>query len=146
MNSDAIAVEKAGESLDDEFGRKVRMNRVLLRHILPDVRILNIFRYRWFTYFYLWHRTARYLLWFNHILLLLTNALLAPGSVWFAMILAAQLLFLLVAGVHRIFKLKNKLTRMAAYYVITIAAQFVGVYRVVTGKAKPFWEKAESTR
>ncbi|MGR5981032.1 hypothetical protein ACT7DJ_36445 [Bacillus cereus] len=53
-NHDAIACEKAGEVIEDEFGRKVRMNRIILKHILPDVRILNIFKYKWFSYFLFW--------------------------------------------------------------------------------------------
>lgn len=52
-NHDAIAYEKAGEVVDDEFGRKVRMNRLILKHILPDVRILNVFKYKWFSFFIL---------------------------------------------------------------------------------------------
>lgn len=72
-NHDAIAYEKAGEVIEDEFGRKVRSNRVLLAQILPDIRILNIFKYKWFTYFYLGHRTCRYLLWIAHFVLFATN-------------------------------------------------------------------------
>src|SRR5690625_3369099 len=37
-NHDAIAYEKAGEVIEDEFNRKVRMNRIILKHILPDIR------------------------------------------------------------------------------------------------------------
>lgn len=33
-----------------------------------------------------------------------------------------------------------------AYYVITIFAQFLGAKNEITGKSKPFWQKAESTR
>ena len=56
-NHDAIAYEKAGEVIEDEFGRKVRMNRIILKNILPDIRILNVFKYGWFSYFYFGHRT-----------------------------------------------------------------------------------------
>lgn len=43
---DAIAYEKAGENDGDEFKRKVRMNRGILEAILPDLRILNMFKYK----------------------------------------------------------------------------------------------------
>src|SRR5699024_6838744 len=46
FNEDAIAFEKAGENMEDEFKRKVRMNRGILQSILPDIRLLNIFKYK----------------------------------------------------------------------------------------------------
>jgi len=63
FNPEAIAYEKAGEIIEDEFKRKVRMNRRILKNILPNIRILNIFKYKWYSFFYLGHRTCRYLLW-----------------------------------------------------------------------------------
>jgi hypothetical protein len=55
-------------------------------------------------------------------------------------------LFYLLALVKVIAKVDNKLINLVYYYVITIIAQWVGVYNILAGKAKPFWEKAESTR
>lgn len=145
-NHDAIAYEKAGEVIEDEFGRKVRMNRIILKHILPDARILNIFKYKWFSYFYFGHRTCRYLLWISHLVVLISNALLIPDSWFYAVTFAGQLLFYLLALVRAITKTDNKYLTLIYYYTVTIVAQWVGVYNILTGKAKPFWEKAESTR
>ena len=39
-NPDAVAYEKAGEVDQDEFKRKIRMNRNILKAILPDMRIV----------------------------------------------------------------------------------------------------------
>lgn len=142
----ALAYEKAGESNEDEFNRKVRMNRVLLSHILPDIRILNFFKYGWYTYFYLGHRTSRYLLWIAHLLLLITNIILALSIPIFRLILILHIFVLFLGLVQSIFNFKNKLVQMIYYYLMTIMAQYVGIWRVVTGKSKPFWEKAESTR
>jgi hypothetical protein len=145
-NHDAIAYEKAGEVIDDEFGRKVRMNRILLKHILPDIRILNIFKYKWFSYFYFGHRTCRYLLWISHLIILLTNILLIQESWFYLLPIFVQVLFYLLALVRAITKTKNKSLTLIYYYTVTIIAQWVGVYRILTGKTKPFWEKADSTR
>ncbi|MGD6849035.1 glycosyltransferase family 2 protein [Rossellomorea aquimaris] len=145
-NHDAVAYEKAGEVIEDEFGRKVRMNRIILKHILPDVRILNVFKYRWFSYFYFGHRTCRYLLWISHLLLFLTNSLLLVNSWFYVIVFAGQLLFYLLALVRILTKSNNKYLTLVYYYCVTILAQWVGVYKILTGKAKPFWEKAESTR
>ena len=145
-NHDAIAYEKAGEVIEDEFGRKVRMNRVILDHILPDIRVLNIFKYKWFTYFYFGHRTCRYLLWISHLLLLLFNILLLQESWFYKLTFMGQALFYLLALIKAIIQIDNKYLNLIYYYTITIIAQWVGVYNVLTGRAKPFWEKAESTR
>lgn len=145
-NHDAIAFEKAGEVVEDEFGRKVRMNRIILKHILPDLRILNIFKYKWFTYFYFGHRTCRYLLWISHLLIFITNIILIQESWFYLITFVSQLLFYLMAMVKVITKTNNKYLTLIYYYCVTILAQWVGVYNILTGKAKPFWEKAESTR
>ena len=145
-NHDAIAYEKAGESEVDEFKRKVRMNRLIIKHILPDIRILNFIKYRWFSYFYFGHRTCRYLLWISHLILLASNALLLNDSLLYICTFAGQLLFYLVAVLKLATKSNNKLLTLIYYYTLTIGAQWVGVYNILTGKAKPIWEKAESTR
>ena len=145
-NHDAVAYEKAGEEMGDEFGRKVRMNREILREILPDVRLLNVFRYRWFSYFYFGHRTCRYLLWIAHLILLVSNTLLVREGWLYGSIFAGQILFYFLALLRMVTGAGNKYIMMVYYYVVTIAAQWVGVYQQLTGKAKPFWEKAESTR
>ena len=145
-NHDAIAYEKAGEVIEDEFRRKVRMNRIILKHILPDRRIFNVFRYKWFSYFYFGHRTCRYLLWLSHLLLLVASVLLSK-SLWFYLLaFVGQICFYTLALVRAVTKSQNKYLTLIYYYTVTIIAQWVGVYRILTGQSKPFWEKAESTR
>ncbi|QHJ70549.1 glycosyltransferase family 2 protein [Planococcus halotolerans] len=145
-NHDAIAYEKAGEVIEDEFSRKVRMNRILLKHILPDIRLLNVFKYRWFSYFYFGHRTSRYLLWISHLIVFISNLYLVDLSLIYTGLLIGQILFYLLATIKLFSKTKNRYLTLIYYYSVTIAAQWVGVYKILTGKAKPFWEKAESTR
>lgn len=145
-NHDAVAYEKAGENIEDEFGRKVRMNRLILKHILPDIRILNIFKYRWFSYFYFGHRTCRYLLWIAHFNFLTASVMLASEMWVYRLAFISQTVFYIIAFLTGLLKIKNKYFTMIYYYTITIIAQWVGVYRSLTGKSKPFWEKAESTR
>ncbi|MCK9331520.1 MAG: glycosyltransferase [Bacilli bacterium] len=145
-NHDAIAYEKAGESIRDEFNRKVRMNRIILQAIIPDIRILNVVKYKWFSYFYFGHRTCRYLLWISHLLIFLFSALLMKGSLFYLVMFLGQLLFFALALIRIITKSKNRVLLLIYYYSITIIAQWVAVLKILTGKAKPFWEKAETTR
>lgn len=145
-NHNAIAYEKAGENIEDEFKRKVRMNRIILSAILPDIRILNIFKYKWFTYFYLGHRTCRYLLWLMHILAFVASLILIKQNYIYLIAFIVQISVYILALIKYGFKINNKILNMIYYYCITILAQIVGVKNILTGKAKPFWEKAESTR
>jgi glycosyltransferase involved in cell wall biosynthesis len=145
-NHDALAYEKAGVVIEDEFKRKVRMNRNLLKHILPDIRILNVFRYKWFSYFYFGHRTCRYLLWIAHLVLLLSSLILVH-EVWiYAFVFGGQIIFYSLAVIQHFKVFQNRMINLVHYYTMTILAQWVGVFRILTGKSKPFWEKAESTR
>lgn len=146
-NPDAIAYEKAGEVNGDEFKRKVRMNRMILRGIMPNLRILNVFSYRWFSYFYFGHRTCRYLLWLMHALVLVINIPLAIMCSWFwVILLILQVLFYAVAILGWVAKSGNRIVKIVSYYCMTVMAQWKGVLNIITGKAKPVWEKAESTR
>lgn len=146
-NPDAIAYEKAGEIDEDEFKRKVRMNRIILRGIMPDIRILNVFRYGWFSYFYFGHRTCRYLLWIMHLFVLTSNIILSIfGGLFWKILMCMQLLFYLTAIIGWCTKSTNRLVRIVSYYCMTVVAQWKGVINIVTGKSKPIWEKAESTR
>lgn len=145
-NHDAIAYEKAGETLEDEFSRKVRMNRRILSKIIPDIKLLNVFKYRWFSYFYFGHRTSRYLLWLAHSVLLVTSAILINDSKFYLLAFIGQTIFYILSIIQLKVNSSNKVLRLINYYTMTVFSQYVGVYNILTGKAKPFWEKAESTR
>lgn len=145
-NPQAVAYEKAGESNQDEFKRKVRMNRGILRSILPSIRIMNIFNYYWFSYFYFGHRTCRYLLWLAHGVLLLASILLIKEGCFWQFTLFCQAIFYMVALLGWFTKSKNRWVKIVTYYCMTIIAQWIGVFNILTGRAKPTWEKATSTR
>ena len=146
FNPKAISYEKAGESDNDEYKRKVRMNRNLFHNILPSIKILNVFKYKWFTLFWLSHRTCRYLLWVAHLLLFVIAGILGINSLFWAVMFFAQLIFYVIACIGIVTESANKFIKLPAYYTMTIAAQWHGAFNIVTGKSKPTWAKAESTR
>lgn len=143
----AIAYEKSGENDTDEYKRKVRMNRNLFHNILPSLKILNIFKYKWFTVFWLGHRTCRYLLWLAHLLLILISGCLCFSHWFWRITLGLQVVFYLVAIYGRVFNIQNsRVIKLVTYYAMTVLSQWHGVYNIITGKAKPTWTKAETTR
>lgn len=142
----AIAYEKAGENDKDEYKRKVRMNRNLFHNILPSIKILNIFKYKWFTVFWLGHRSCRYLLWIAHFLLLVLSGILAQRNQFWMLTLIGQGIFYLIALIGILTRTNNKYLKLVGYYAMTVVSQWHGAFNIVTGKAKPTWAKAESTR
>ncbi|MGM0146871.1 glycosyltransferase [Enterococcus sp. AZ162] len=143
---EALVYEKAGETNQDEFKRKVRMNRIILKGILPDYRIFNVFKYKWYSFFYFGHRTCRYTLWLNHLILLTTNFLLVNEGYIYNSLFVGQLIFYILANVLLRKPCSNKYFNMMAYYMMTIYAQITGVYKSLTNNNKAYWEKAETTR
>lgn len=147
FNPRAIAVEKAGETDEDEYKRKVRMNRDILDMISKGVRVINPFKYKWFSIFYFGHRTCRYLLWLAHIILFISTGILSVMRYKMWMILfVAQMLFYIMSILVIVLKMNNSVLRLVGYYGMTIFAQIHGVFNIITGRSKPVWEKAESTR
>lgn len=148
FNPDAISYEKAGEENYDEFKRKVRMNRTILDIFIEGPKVFNPFKYRWFSFFYFGHRTCRYLLWLSHLFFWVFSIIYAiiNRNIWFTNLVVIQAFFICVGCYSISHSFKNKILRIIGYYSMTIMAQLVSVYRQITGKAKPIWEKAESTR
>lgn len=145
-NKEAIAYEKAGETSKDEFNRKVRMARYILNVHFERLDKYNFFKYGWFSYFYFCHRHLRNSLFLLHISLFISSIFIMNENPMFMIIGIGQVLFYSIAIVYRLLKLNNKLMYIPYYYTLTIYAQLVGAFRQITGRAKPFWEKAETTR
>lgn len=145
-NPRAIAYEKAGETSQDEFKRKVRMFRGILSSIFGTPAKYNVFKHGWFSYFYFGHRTLRYSLFIQHIVCFISNALLVNESGFYSSIFFMQCIFYLLALNKVLFGFKHKIFYYPYYYTMTLAAQLIGAINQITGKSKPFWEKAESTR
>lgn len=145
-NEFAIAYEKAGETTEDEFKRKVRMFRGILNSLFETPEKYNIFQNGWFSFFYFGHRTLRYSLFINHFLLLASNIVIFNSSFIYKITLIGQIIFYSISTIGKLTKSKNKLLYFPYYYSMTIVAQLVGAYNQLAGKSKPFWEKAESTR
>ncbi|MFA7534191.1 MAG: glycosyltransferase, partial [Tissierellaceae bacterium] len=144
-NENAIAYEKAGETSEDEFKRKVRMFRGILGAFV-NVERYNIFKNGWFSYFYFGHRGLRYSLFILHSIAFVSNGLLVKESNFYLIFFILQLVFYLLALLRKMFGFKNRIFYYPYYYSMTLVAQLFGAINQLTGKSKPFWEKAETTR
>jgi glycosyltransferase involved in cell wall biosynthesis len=140
-NEKAITTEKAGQTDIDEFKRKIRMSRKIIAINFTDIEKYNFFRYGWFSFFYFSHRTLRNNLFLFHLIVFISNIFILDN-------LIGRVLFLIQIFLYAIYVLKIDLKGFGfvKYYILTIHAQLIGALREITGKSKPFWEKAESTR
>jgi glycosyltransferase involved in cell wall biosynthesis len=136
-DAEAIAMEKATPTNEDEYRRKVRM----FEHcwlIVGRGRMLRRQRPGYLIAL-LSHRHLRYGSGLLHLLLLGSNiAILALAGNWiYWLTLAAQLGLLAVAlaGVG-----------LARYYVLVTWATVVSLVRALVHGVPPVWEKAEGTR
>lgn len=145
-NKNAVAYEKAGETGEDEFKRKVRMARYILNVHYEKLEKYNFLEYGWFSYFYFCHRHLRNSLFLLHIILFISNLFIMKDNVVFISIAIGQIMFYSIAIGYKTLGLKNRLMYIPYYYSLTIYAQLIGAIRQITGRSKPFWEKAESTR
>ncbi|MDT2719653.1 glycosyltransferase family 2 protein [Enterococcus gallinarum] len=146
-NEKAIAFEKAGETSEDEFKRKKRMARSIVSINFIDIQKYNFFKYGLFSLFYFSHRFLRNNLYLMHVLVLLINIMLVfkdRSTVIYSIMLIGQLILFLSPFIKLFSKIK--IFKLVSHYMMTIYAQLIGAYREITGKSKPFWEKAESTR
>ena len=145
-NPQAIAVEKAGATTKDEFKRKVRMQRRILSNIFTNLCRLNIFKYGWFSYFHFNHKTLRFLQAFNHIVLFIANLALLNQGVFYRLFFLGQVAFFTLAAIGKFTGSKAKIFYFPRYYTMMMLAQIKGAINEATGKSKPTWEKAETTR
>lgn len=145
-NPAAIAVEKAGATTKDEFKRKVRMQRRILTNLFTNLRRLNIFEYSWFSFFHFNHKTLRFLQAFNHILLFVSNLALLNHGLFYRIFFMGQVAFFTLAAIGKLTNSKVKIFYFPRYYSMMMLAQLKGAYNEASGKSKPTWEKAETTR
>lgn len=143
----AIAYEKASEDEGDEFNRKVRMNRGLPWKKYLDIQKFNVFKYGWFSYFYLGHKFLKYLLYILHPALWIISFFLRDVSIFFSVFFWGQCAFYILAVIGMLTKrTRIKIFYYPYHYTMTVAAQGVAVIKTLLGLSKPFWEKAETTR
>ncbi|MGF2167084.1 glycosyltransferase [Enterococcus casseliflavus] len=146
-NENALAYEKAGETTEDEFKRKKRMARTILSINFVDIQKYNFFKFGLFSLFYFSHRFLRNNLYLLHIFVFFSNIFLIFFTNHSAFYATIQF-FQIVAFISPVLPIlsRNKYFKLLSYYIMTIYAQMIGAFNELTGRSKPFWEKAETTR
>ena len=139
---DALAYEKTSGSMIGEFKRKARIGAQNFAGISEFLPLLG--PGAGFTAFALWsHKIIR---WCVPLLLILAfgaTLVLAPGSVFFTVVLALELVFLLLSAAGFVADRSHVGLGVAGlpYYITAMnAALLVGFFRFIAGRQRSTWE------
>ena len=135
---EARSFEYAAPAAEREFRRKVRLMTRGLAGVLLRRRLLNPFRYGFYSIVLLSHKLLRRLVPFFLIALLATSLFLPPlASV-------PQLAFYTLAGAGYLLRRRRvghlKLFYIPFFYCMANAAAFVAVLNVIRGRRIEFWQ------
>jgi cellulose synthase/poly-beta-1,6-N-acetylglucosamine synthase-like glycosyltransferase len=139
---EAASYEKAGDSFHKEFRRKVRIVNRAWRATLSMTELLNPFRFGFFSFQLVSHKLLRWLMPVLMAGMLLTNAVLATGSTFYAWLLAAQLAFYALALAGHALRERAGLPRFVAvpyYFCLVNVASALGIIDAFRGRTYTTW-------
>jgi cellulose synthase/poly-beta-1,6-N-acetylglucosamine synthase-like glycosyltransferase len=146
---EAYATETASENVSEELKRKIRIAAGGIQSILRLKSLFNPFPYPILSFQYISHRVLRWTVTpFLLILSFILNVILAlePGATGLQVLLAAQVLFYLLAILGFIMEkrqLRIKILFIPYYFCVMNYAVLAGILRYFTTTQSAVWEKAQ---
>ncbi len=144
FDSEACAYEEPAPAAENEFGRKVRMMNRGLRGVILRRRLLNPFRFGFYSLSLFSQKVLRRLVPFFLLILFVCSFLIsASGAIYFAAFVA-QALFYLSAVLGYLIR-GTRLGRFKFFYIpffycLANAAAFVAVIRLIAGVRVEQWQ------
>lgn len=139
---EARAIEEVAPSQSAEFGRRVRIGTGNFQSLVRYRELLNPFKGTLF-WTYLSHKVLRWLTPFFLLFALVSSALLAAGSAFYAVLFSIQALVYACAFRYRNTKPNSKLLALIVFWVLMNLALAVGAYRLVLGQASGSWNSTK---
>lgn len=141
-DSTSIHHYRAVPSSKGEFKRKVRTVCRGLAVLFNNLRILNVFRFGFFSFEIFSHKLCRWLVPFFLFSVFLTNLCLVNKSDFYQFSLIAQILFYLIAGVAFLFPDLNKIRifRIASFFCMVNLSILVAWFEIIGGETHYVWE------
>jgi cellulose synthase/poly-beta-1,6-N-acetylglucosamine synthase-like glycosyltransferase len=139
---DAVSTEKPSRDIEDEYRRKVRMLRGAWVHVFRGMlrRVGPVYFVELIS-----HRLLRYASGILHVVLLGSSIALVGEGWVYRVVLAAQVLWLLLAGAGKL-RLPIPGAGLAYYYFVVTWATIAGLVRYVRFGPPLLWERIEGTR
>jgi cellulose synthase/poly-beta-1,6-N-acetylglucosamine synthase-like glycosyltransferase len=140
---EAVASEKPPGNVEEEYRRKVRMFPWAWQHMFQGRMLAGVGPLYLFEL--ISHRVLRYTSGLLHVVLLATSIALASHGVVFAVVLAGQLLWLVLAALGRL-RVPVPGARLAYYYFLVTWATIAALVSYLRFGVSPHWERAEGAR
>ncbi len=144
FEAEAIAYEEPTPAASLEFGRKVRIMTRGLRGVLLRRKLLNPFRYGFYSLELFSHKVLRRLVPFFLLVLFTASWFLSGTGRFYFAAAVAQTLFYLLAAAGYVLR-RRQIGRLKFFYVpffycLANAAAFIAVIRLLRGKRVEFWQ------
>jgi cellulose synthase/poly-beta-1,6-N-acetylglucosamine synthase-like glycosyltransferase len=140
---EAVAFEKPAASLEDEYGRKVRMFRWAWQHLFHGGLLRGVGALYGFEL--ISHRVLRYASGLLHVGWLATSIALV-GSGWiYRAALAVQLAWLVLAALGRL-RVRVPGAALAYYYLLVTWATVAALASYLRHGVSPYWQRTEGAR
>jgi cellulose synthase/poly-beta-1,6-N-acetylglucosamine synthase-like glycosyltransferase len=146
---DAYATETASENVTEELKRKVRIAAGGIQSVIWLKSLLNIFKYGVLSFQYISHRVLRWTVTpFLILLVFALNIILAiqTNAILYQAMLAAQLLFYILAGLGYLLERKHlrvKILFIPYYFCVMNYAVLAGMLRYFKNEQSASWEKSK---
>src|SRR5713226_9717425 len=140
---DAVCTEQTNRRSDAEFKMRVRVIAQTFTGLWRHRPMLNPFRSGFYAVQLLSHKVMRYLVPFFLIALFAASAMLAPASLVYRLLFAAQLLgygCALLAWLLERVGIRSRLLALPQYFVLANVASLIACYQFIRGERYARWE------
>lgn len=142
-DSEALAFEKPMALAEQEFHRKVRIMNRGLRGVLLRKRLLNPFKYGFYSVILFSHKVLRRLVPFFLVALFIASIFLSGQGVFYQAAFLAQLAFYGLVAIGYLLRKTSagrwKIFYIPFFYFLANAAAFVAIINLLSGKQVVLW-------
>lgn len=143
FDSEALAFEKPMAVAEQEFNRKIRIMNRGLRGVLLRKKLLNPFKYGFYSVVLFSHKVLRRLVPFFLIALFIAGIFLSGQGVFYLGAFLAQLAFYGLAAIGCLLRKTSvgrwKIFYIPFFYFLANAAAFVAIINLLSGKRVVLW-------
>jgi hypothetical protein len=139
----AVCVEETNRRADKELRMRVRVITQTLTDLWRHRAMMNPLRSGFYAVELISHKVLRYLVSVFLILILLSSVVLAPRSLFYALLAGAQVFFYLLALIGwRLERtgIRSRLLALPQYFVLANLASLAAFYQYLRGERYARWE------
>lgn len=144
----AVCIEETNRSTDKELQMRVRVIAQTFTDLWRHKRMMNPFVSGFYSIELISHKLMRYFVPFMLIGIFISSLILTRSSIWFELILLAQLCFYALALLAFSFErlgVSVKLLSLPQYFVLTNVASVIALYKTLRGERIARWEPIRET-